>query len=131
MKDCYIRRRNFGGLFNGVNFNHQNYTRNNKTFDKNSSFRKDCSTLNIIKPEIEYVTKLDFFIPKSPDLDSRKKSNSSVENRIFENKLENRRKELENKIFKIKEYLKPLNKDRKNNKKEFDDKHINISKSKY
>ena len=111
MKDCYIRRRNFGRLFNNINFNHQNYTRNNKTFDKNSSFRKDCSTLNIIKPEIEYVTKLDFFIPKSPDLDSRKKSNSSVENRIFENKLENRRKELENKIFKIKEDLKPLNKD--------------------
>lgn len=111
MKDSYIRCRDFGRLFNNINFNHQNYTRNNKTFDKNSSFRKDCSSLNIIKQEIEYVTKLDFFMPKSPDLNCHKNLNSSVENIIFENKLENRRKELENKIFKIKEDLKPLNED--------------------
>ena len=98
MKDSYKREINFGKLLSKLNFRKKKNTRNNKTFEKNSSFRKDCSSLNIIKPEIEYVTRLDFFLPKSPNLDSRKKSNSSVENRIFENKLENRRKELENKI---------------------------------
>jgi len=111
MKDSYKREINFGKLLSKLSFRKKKNTRNNKTFEKNSSFRKDCSSLNIIKPEIEYVTRLDFFLPKSPNLDSRKKSNSSVENRIFENKLENRRKELENKIFKIKEDLKPLNED--------------------
>ena len=112
MKDSYKRCINFGRLLNKLNFNRKNnYIHNNQTFDKNSSFRKDCSSLNIIKPEIEYVTKLDFFIPNTPDLKRRKKLNSSVENRIYENKLENRRKELENKIFKIKEDLKPLNDD--------------------
>ena len=109
MKDSYKRGINFGILLNKLNFNRKNHIHNNQTFDKNSSFRKDCSSLNIIKPEIEYVTKLDFFIPNTPNLNSRKKSNSSVENRIYENKLENRRKELESKIFKIKEDLKPLN----------------------
>ena len=99
MKDSYKRGINFGRLLNKLNFNRKNYIHNNQTFDKNSSFRKDCSSLNIIKPEIEYVTKLDFFVPNTPNLNSRKKSNSSVENRIYENKLENRRKELENKII--------------------------------
>ena len=98
MKDSYKRCINFGRLLNKLNFNRKNNCiHNNQTFDKNSSFRKDCSSLNIIKPEIEYVTKLDFFIPNTPDLKRRKKLNSSVENRIYENKLENRRKELENK----------------------------------
>ena len=111
MKDSYRQGINFGRLLNKLNFNKKKNNRNNQTFDKNSSFRKDCSSLNIIKPEIEYVTKLDFFVPNTPNINSSKKSNSSVENRIFENKLENRRKELENKIYKIKEDLKPLNDD--------------------
>ena len=109
MKARYKRFRNFSKLLYKINLGQTHYIRNSKTFDKNSSFRRDNSSSNLIKPEIEYVTKLDFFIPKSPTLENKKTLNSTVENKIFENKLENQRKELENKISKIKQNLKPLN----------------------
>ena len=109
MQNSYKRCRNFSKLLYNINFAKTHFISNDKTFDRNSSFKKENSSSNLIQPEIEYVTKLNFFIPKSPNLEKREKTNSSVENRIFENKLENRRKELENKIINIKENLKPLN----------------------
>ena len=109
MKGRYKRFRNFSKLLYKINLGQTHYIRNSKTFDKNSSFRRDNSSSNLIKPEIEYVTKLDFFIPKSPTIENKKTLNSTVENKIFENKLENQRKELENKISKIKQNLKTLN----------------------
>ena len=109
MKGRYKRFRNFSKLLYKINLGQTHYIRNSKTFEKNSSFRRDNSSSNLIKPEIEYVTKLNFYIPKSPTLENKKTLNSSVENKIFENKLENQRKELENKISKIKQNLKTLN----------------------
>lgn len=109
MKENSKRFRNFSKLLYNINLGHTLYNHNSKTFEKNSSFKKDNSSSNLIKPEIEYVTKLNFFVQKSPNMENKKKLNSEVENKIFENKLENRRKELEIKIIKIKEELKPLN----------------------
>ena len=108
MKGSYKRFRNFSKLLYNKNLGQTQYIRSSKTFDKNSSFKRDNSSSNLIKPEIEYVTKLNFFEPKSPILE-KKKTLSSVENKILENKLENKRKELENKIFQIKQDLKLLN----------------------
>ena len=109
MKGSYKRFRNFSKLLYNINLGHTQYIRSSKTFERDSSLRKDNSSSNLIKPEIEYVTKLNYYIPKSPNLENKKRTNSLVENKILENKLENRRKELENKIVKIKENLKPLN----------------------
>ena len=111
MKGSYKRFRNFSKLLYNINFGKTHYIHNNKTFDRSSSFKRDNSSSNLIQPEIEYVTKLNFFIPKSPSIENKKTTNTSVENKILENKLENKRKDLENKIINIKENLKPLNDD--------------------
>ena len=104
----FQRYRNFSKLLYNKNLGQTQYNLKRKTLNRNSSFKKDNSSYNLINPEIEYVTKLNFFIPKSPNLENKKESNS-VENKILENKLENKRKELENKISKKKQNLKSLN----------------------
>ena len=114
MKRSFKKFRNCSKFLYNINFgqtHYSHYSRNSKTFDRksNSSFRKENSSSNLIQPEIEYVTKLNFFIPKSPNIENKKTSNLFIENKIMEKKLENRRKELEDKIIKIKTDLKPLN----------------------
>ena len=108
MQNSYRRCRNFSNLLYNINLGKTHCIPNNKIFDRDSSFKKENSS-NLLQPEIEYVTKLNFFMPKSPNLDTKRSTKNTVENRLFENKLENRRKELENEIIKIKENLKPLN----------------------
>ena len=104
----FQRYRNFSKLLYNKNLGQTQYNLKRKTLNRNSSFKNDNSSYNLINPEIEYVTKLNFFIPKSPNLENKKESNS-VENKILENRLENKRKELENKISKKKQNLKSLN----------------------
>lgn len=134
MKASYKRNENFSKLLYNINFYKPPIVRNSKTVDKNENLKKDDSSPNIFKPEIEYVTKLNFFNPKTTKendtIDSfntmnnindkttntilkKNKINSSDANKIFENNLENKRKRLENKIINIKILLKPLNEDLK------------------
>ena len=106
----FKRFKKFSKLLYNLNLGQTQYKNNRKTLNRNSSFKKDNCSYNLINPEIEYVTKLNFFIPKSPSIENKKTSNS-VENKILENKLENKRKELENKISKRKQNIKKLNED--------------------
>ena len=106
----FKRFKKFSKLLYNLNLGQTQYKNNRKTLNRNSSFKKDNCSYNLINPEIEYVTKLNFFIPKSPSIENKKTSNS-VENKILENKLENKRKELENKISKRKQNIKTLNED--------------------
>ena len=80
MKRSFKKFRNFSKFLYNINFgqtHYSHYSRNSKTFDRksNSSFRKENSSSNLIQPEIEYVTKLNFFIPKSPNIENKKTSN--------------------------------------------------------
>ena len=81
----FQRYRNFSKLLYNKNLGQTQYNLKRKTLNRNSSFKKDNSSYNLINPEIEYVTKLNFFIPKSPSIENKKTSNS-VENKILENK---------------------------------------------
>ncbi len=65
MKASYKRNENFSKLLYNINFYKPPIVRNSKTVDKNENLKKDDSSPNIFKPEIEYVTKLNFFNPKT------------------------------------------------------------------
>ena len=58
MKDSYKRFKNFIKLLYNKNVGKTYHLRNSKTFDENSSFKRDNSSSHLSKHEIEYVTKL-------------------------------------------------------------------------
>ena len=142
MKGSYRKFKNFSKLLYNINFCQTHYMRNNKTFDKKEikQMKKQNSFSNLIEPEIEYVSKLNFYSPeatqendlyqnirvihhskiKSSERKTKKNSlyieeqkfqsnEDKYSNKLKENKLENDRRDVEIKIKKIKNIIKPLN----------------------
>ena len=132
-------------LFN-INFHPNHCLRNSKTFDKkeNKNNKKQYSFSYLIEPEIEYVSKLNFYNPENeeqkaniipynlktmPNFKGKYKNlnirtfleehkfqsnEEKYANQIKENRLENKRKDLEIKINKLKELINSLNEEIKN-----------------
>ena len=132
-------------LFN-INFHPNHCLRNSKTFDKkeNKNKKKQYSFSYLIEPEIEYVSKLNFYNPENEEqktniipynlktmpnfkgkyknlnirtfLEEHKYQSNEEKyaNQIKENRLENKRKDLEIKINKLKELINSLNEEIKN-----------------
>ena len=132
-------------LFN-INFHPNHCLRNSKTFDKkeNKNNKKQYSFSYLIEPEIEYVSKLNFYNPENeeqkaniipynlktmPNFKGKYKNlnirtfleehkfqsnEEKYANQIKESRLENKRKDLEIKINKLKELINSLNEEIKN-----------------
>ena len=143
-KGSFKRFQNFSKLLFNINFSQTHYLRNSKTFDKKESKKnsKQNSYTNLIVPDIEYVSKLNFYtidisnkennqyntktMPNfNPSFSNFQNNNirtfmeehklhskeDKFSNQIKENKLENKRTELESKISKIKSLINTLNED--------------------
>ena len=144
MKDINKRFKNFSKLLFDINF-HQNhhYLRNSRTISKKEikKYSNQNSLSNLIEPEVEYVSKLNFYSPEamtdrnasnnnystmpnfSPSLKYINKNildyiegqklqsfeENKFANQIKENKLENKRMDLEKKMSKIKSFINSLN----------------------
>ena len=67
MKGSYKKFKNFSKLLYNINFCQTHYMRNSKTFDKKEvkQINKQKSSSNLIEPEIEYVSKLNFYSPET------------------------------------------------------------------
>ena len=67
MKGSYKKFKNFSKLLYNINFCQTHYMRNSKTFDKKGikQINKQNSSSNLIEPEIEYVSKLNFYSPEN------------------------------------------------------------------
>ena len=142
MKESCKKFKNFSKLLYNINFNQTHYIRNSKTFAKREIKKNSNhnSFSNLIEPEVEYVSKLNFYSPEatidhsllnnintmpnfSPSLKIQNKNirayieehklqtfeENKFTNQIKENKLENKRKDLEKKINKIKTLINSLN----------------------
>ena len=132
--------KNFSKLLYSINLHKKRNLRKCKTIEK--KVKKNStqnSSFNLLEPEIEYVSKLNFYNPESSEennlfqtikttpnfnklslkfrhkktfnIDEEKLQNNGekFENKEKEYKLENKRKDLEVKINKIKGLIKPLN----------------------
>ena len=67
MKGSYKKFKNFSKLLYNINFCQTHYMRNSKTFDKKEikQINKQNSSSNLVEPEIEYVSKLNFYSPET------------------------------------------------------------------
>ena len=67
MKGSYKKFKNFSKLLYNINFCQTHYMRNSKTFDKKEikQIKRENSLSNLIEPEIEYVSKLNFYSPEN------------------------------------------------------------------
>ena len=67
MKGSYKKFKNFSKLLYNINFCQTHYMRNSKTFDKKEikQINKQNSSSNLVEPEIEYVSKLNFYCPET------------------------------------------------------------------
>ena len=138
--------KHFSKLLFNINFHPNHCLRNSKTFDKkeNKNKKKQYSFSYLIEPEIEYVSKLNFYNPENeeqkaniipynlktmPNFKGKYKNlnirtfleehkfqsnEEKYANQIKENRLENKRKDLEIKINKLKELINSLNEEIKN-----------------
>ena len=143
MKDIRKRFKNFSKLLYNINFpQNQHYIRNSRTISKKEIKKNPIqnSFSNLIEPEAEYVSKLNFYSPDTmternildnystmPNFSpSSKYLNKNIRayieehklqsfeenkfaNQIKEKNLENKRKDLEKKMSKIKTFINSLN----------------------